>query len=162
MIGMRRSSPVIFVSALILGTLAGCERGTSVSTTPFTGHATFATASGKVRTSTLEIADTGAERERGLMNRNTLAPNAGMVFVFDGETTNSFWMKDTPIPLSIAFWGDGGRVVDILDMQPCTTDPCTVYTPRGPYTRALEMNLGWFERRGVQIGDRVELQLTPE
>lgn len=96
------------------------------------------------------------------MGRSTLTPDAGMVFVFDEKTDEPFWMKDTLIPLSIAFWGDDGRVTDILDMQPCDADPCPTYTPRTPYTRALEMNLGWFDRQGIRIGDPVDLVLAGE
>jgi uncharacterized protein len=129
---------------------------------PSTGRATFTTAWGAVRTSLLEVADVEAEWEHGLMGRTELAPNSGMVFVYDGETNAPFWMKDTLIPLSIAVWGDDGRVVDILEMEPCTAEPCTVYTPRTSYTRALEMHAGWFDKHGIQTGDRVELQLATE
>lgn len=117
----------------------------------------FRTASGRVVTGTLRVADTGSERERGLMGVSHLAPDAGMVFLFDGPTRSSFWMKDTLVPLSVAFWGSDGTIVDVLDMQPCTADPCPLYTPQGSYTTALEMNLGWFQEHRVTIGDHAEL-----
>jgi uncharacterized membrane protein (UPF0127 family) len=120
-------------------------------------RATFTTDRAKVNTGFLWVADADEERRRGLMGVQDLEANGGMVFVFDGEQDGSFWMKDTLIPLSIAFWGDEGRLVDILEMEPCTADPCPTYSSQAPYTHALEMNAHWFEDRGIEIGDRVEL-----
>jgi uncharacterized membrane protein (UPF0127 family) len=114
------------------------------------------------RTGFLTVADSAEERRQGLMGVDDLAGNDGMVFVFDGEQDGSFWMKDTLIPLSIAFWGDDGRVVDILELEPCTADPCPMYSARATYTHALEMNAHWFEDRGIEIGDRVELTIADE
>jgi uncharacterized protein len=150
--------PIALLVVLCLNLLGAC-RGEPAPAEP-SDRARFTTDSGPVRTSLLEVADTEAERERGLMGRTELPGDSGMVFDYGGETTTPFWMKDTLIPLSIALWGDDGRIVDILEMEPCTADPCTVYTPRASYTRALEMNAGWFDEHGVQIGDRVELELA--
>jgi uncharacterized membrane protein (UPF0127 family) len=105
----------------------------------------------------VEVADTDAEREQGLMGRRELAADSGMVFVFPGDTRSSFWMKDTPLPLSIAFYDDAGRIVRILDMQPCRADPCPLYDPGGVYRGALEVDLGAFRRWGVQVGDRLRV-----
>jgi hypothetical protein len=91
------------------------------------------------------------------MGRRELAGDAGMAFVFPEDTTASFWMKDTLIPLSIAFYDDAGRIVRILDMQPCRADPCPLYDPGGAYRGALEVNLGAFRRWGVQMGDRLRV-----
>jgi uncharacterized protein len=101
----------------------------------------------------VEVADTAAEREHGLMGRPELAADSGMAFVFPGDTTASFWMKDTLIPLSIAFYDDAGRIVRILDMQPCRRDPCPLYNPHVLYRGALEVNRGAFRSWGVQVGD---------
>jgi uncharacterized membrane protein (UPF0127 family) len=98
----------------------------------------------------------------GLMGRTSLARNSGEVFVFDGPVRAGFWMKDTRIPLSIAFWDASGRIVDVKEMVPCTSDPCPVYRSRAPYTQALEMNAGWFDQHGVTIGDTVELHVGTE
>jgi hypothetical protein len=117
---------------------------------------TFHTLSGETRTASLAVADTQRARERGLMGRRTLPPDGGEVFVFPDTTDDGFWMKNTPIPLSIAFWGEDGRVVDILQMTPCTLGSCPLYRSREPYTHALEMNAGWFSDHGVRIGDEVE------
>jgi uncharacterized membrane protein (UPF0127 family) len=105
----------------------------------------------------VEIADTAAERERGLMGRERLSADSGMVFVFPQETTSAFWMKDTLIPLSIAFYDEVGRIVRILDMQPCRHDPCPLYDPDASYRGALEVNLGSFREWGVQVGDRLRV-----
>ena len=82
-----------------------------------------------------------------------------MLFIFEEPTRTSFWMRGTPVPLSIAFWDDGGRIVDILDMRPCRTEACPLYTPRSDYVAAAEMQRGWFGEHGVEVGDAVELRL---
>lgn len=114
------------------------------------------TANGDVEL-TVEIADTSEEQQRGLMNRKELAPNAGMVFVHNTPTESNFWMKNTLIPLSLAVWGKGGTIAAILDMEPCTTDTCEIYTPGVPWVGALEVNQGFFQEHGVKVGDQVRL-----
>jgi hypothetical protein len=106
----------------------------------------------------VEIADSAAERERGLMGRPHLAADAGMVFLFPQDTDDAFWMKDTLIPLSIAFYDDRGRIVRILDMVPCERDPCPTYSPGVSYRGALEVNLGAFARWSVREGDVLRLE----
>jgi hypothetical protein len=106
----------------------------------------------------VEVADSPAERAKGLMGRQHLPENAGMVFLFPGDSTSAFWMKDTLIPLSIAFYGADGRIVRILDMEPCRRDPCRVYDPHATYRGALEVNRGAFRRWGVVAGDRVRVE----
>lgn len=108
----------------------------------------------------VEVAVADEERRRGLMGRDDLAPNDGMVFVFDEPVSSGFWMKDTLIPLSIAFWDETGRIVAILDMDPCETDTCPVYEPGTAYVGAVEVRQGLFEFRGVEVGDRVELLIA--
>src|SRR5919107_3504128 len=102
----------------------------------------------------VEIADTEAERQTGLSRRPTLAEDAGMLFIFDQEQPLSFWMKDTLIPLSIAYISTEGRVVDIQDMQPLDETP---HPSAEPAQYALEVNQGFFAERGVAVGDTVEL-----
>jgi uncharacterized membrane protein (UPF0127 family) len=87
-----------------------------------------------------------------------LAPDDGMAFVFDDPVTTTFWMKDTLIPLSVAFVGEDGRVVSIADMEPCEADPCPTYAATGPYTLAVEANLGWFADHSVAAGDPARLE----
>ena len=100
-----------------------------------------------------EVADSDAERSKGLMYRKNLDEDEGMLFVFFEENTGGFWMKNTLIPLSIAFFDDDGKIVSIMDMDPCRKEPCKVYDPGVPYWGALEVNQGAFERWGVEEGD---------
>ena len=104
----------------------------------------------------VEIADTDAERQRGLMGRTALAEDQGMLFVFGGEQELSFWMRNNLIPLSIAFMDSEGRIVDIRDMKPLDDAP-PHYVSAEPARYALEVNQGFFEERGVKVGDRAEL-----
>lgn len=105
----------------------------------------------------VEIADTDALRERGLMGRTSLADDAGMLFVWPEDTASAFWMKDTLIRLSVAFISADGQVLRMFDMEPCQADPCPVYDPHASYRMALEVRQGALDRRGVRIGDRVRL-----
>ncbi len=105
----------------------------------------------------VEVASTPDARARGLMGRTELPSDQGMAFVFDRPTTSRFWMKDTLIPLSIAFWDGRNRVVAILNMPPCRADPCPTYGPHRPYVGAVEAKLGYFDDHGVEVGDHVRL-----
>jgi uncharacterized membrane protein (UPF0127 family) len=104
----------------------------------------------------VEVADDYYERRRGLMFREELAPDAGMLFVFQARSQGGFWMKNTLIPLQIAYMeavgGDRVEIVDIVDMTPCRADPCRLYKPAAPYDTALEMNAGWFDDHGLEVG----------
>jgi uncharacterized protein len=106
----------------------------------------------------VEIASTGPQRERGLMHRTSLPPDAGMVFRFPEATSGGFWMKSTLIPLDIAFYDAGGTILRIMQMKPCAADPCPVYAPGVRYRGALEVNAGSFRRWGVAVGDRVAVR----
>jgi uncharacterized membrane protein (UPF0127 family) len=106
----------------------------------------------------VEIAETTAQLQRGLMGRRSLAPRSGMAFLFATDTRGRFWMKDTLIPLSIAFWGESGRILRILDMAPCRADPCKVYDPHVAFRGALEVNRGAFAKWGVHRGAFVTIR----
>ena len=106
---------------------------------------------------TVEIADSETEREEGLMGRTSLGENRGMAFLWDEPVESTFWMKDTLIPLSIAFWDQDGRIVSIMDMEPCRADPCPTYGPDAPFVGAVEVAMGELERQGVGVGDTVDL-----
>ena len=99
-----------------------------------------------------EVARTDSEREHGLMDRARLGLAEGMLFVFDRDQHLEFWMKDTPLPLSIAFLSEEGRILEIRDMQPF--DLRTIRSRF--YARyALEMNQGAFQKLGINVGDMV-------
>ena len=96
-----------------------------------------------------EFADTFQTRMRGLMHRQKLETNAGMLFRFDETDTQCMWMKNTLIPLSVAFVDEAGTIVTILEMQPHDeTSRCSTR----PARYALEMNRGWFAERGIKPG----------
>ena len=99
-----------------------------------------------------EVARTPAQRQIGLMNRPTMGPNEGMLFVFEAPAQQCFWMKNTLLPLSIAFLADDGTVVNIEDMLPQALDS---HCSRQAVRYALEMNQGWFAKRGVKPGTRL-------
>jgi uncharacterized membrane protein (UPF0127 family) len=103
----------------------------------------------------LEVAATEAQRELGLMNRTSLPDGTGMVFLFPADSDVGFWMKNTLIPLSIAFVAADGRVVSVHEMVPCRADPCQVYPPGGPYRYAIELAAGAFPAAGIGPGDSV-------
>ena len=124
------------------------------------GTATITTRSGAKVVVQVEIARTSAERQRGLMNRRTLPAKAGMVFVYPQAVSNGFWMKNTLIPLDIAFYDGRGRILRILTMQPCRREPCKVYDPGVSYRAALEVNAGSFRRWEVKAGDRIVVRTT--
>jgi uncharacterized membrane protein (UPF0127 family) len=100
-----------------------------------------------------EIAATNDTRTTGLMNRFSLAPDHGMLFIFPAPQPLAFWMHNTYVPLSIAFIGADGRILNIEDMAPRTDD---THPSRGAALYALEMKKGWFSDRGIHAGDRVE------
>jgi len=106
-----------------------------------------------------EVADSDEERARGLMGRAELGSGDGMLFVYEEASTGTFWMRDTLIPLSIAFWDEDGSVHTILEMEPCEQEPCPSYAAAEPFVYALEMNAGWFDRNGVEVGDHADVEL---
>lgn len=103
-------------------------------------------------TITAEIAATAQSRSYGLMHRASLPSDTGMLFVFENVGQPCFWMKNTPLPLSIAFIDRHGFIVNMADMQPHSTDN---HCPHGPVRYALEMEQGWFASKGILPGARV-------
>ena len=101
-----------------------------------------------------EIADTPQSRERGLMQRTQLCANCGMLFVFEKAAQHGFWMKNTPLPLSIAFINADGIILNIAEMQPHST---AIHHAKGNALYALEMNRGWFAKRRIKHGQVVQL-----
>lgn len=109
---------------------------------------------------TVEVARRLAERAQGLMGRERLPQDAGMLFLYDRTqpSRNGFWMYRTLIPLDIAFIDEAGRIVDIRRMVPCESEAareCPVTRPDAPYRAALEVNAGVFEAHGIAVGDCV-------
>jgi len=99
-----------------------------------------------------EVANTVPSRTRGLMFRKSLGANSGMLFVFPDLDRHCMWMKNTFVPLSVAFVGETGEIVNIADMQPQTEDS---HCAGGPARYALEMNQGWFAAKGIKPGAKI-------
>ena len=154
---MRRWIPAVLAAAIAGGCSAeprdpappetGFERGTLV----------VATGEGNVRIS-VEIADTTPERVQGLRGRRSLPADAGMVFLPEVPDRQIFVMEDTLIPLSVAWWDRRGRIFSIQAMEPCQAAPCPLHDAGRDSAGAVEVNQGFFERRGIEIGDQVTLE----
>ena len=98
------------------------------------------------------VAQTPEQRQTGLMFRRVMAQHEGMLFVFDEPSPQCFWMKNTLLPLAIAFLADDGTVVNIDDMQPQTLES---HCSTKPVRYVLEMNQGWFAKRGIKAGSKI-------
>ena len=120
------------------------------------GSATITSDTGLVEIS-LEIAETPEQQGYGLMYRRWLAADKGMAFLFPSDTASSFYMQNTLVPLSIAFFDQSGVILKILDMEPCDDGPCPLYNPDVTYRNALEVNQGAFTTWGVSEGDIITI-----
>lgn len=107
----------------------------------------------------VELARTDAERSRGLMHRDRLDEDAGMLFLFPESEEHAFWMKDTPLSLDLVFIGEDGRIVGIVERAPPRT--LDLRTVGLPSRYVLEVNGGWSAARGVKAGDRVKFENVP-
>jgi uncharacterized membrane protein (UPF0127 family) len=108
----------------------------------------------------VEVARTPSQRSRGLMERDHLDPGTGMLFLYRDRqpSSNGFWMYRTRLPLDIAFIDESGRIVSLHRMQPCESaspGDCPVTRPDAAYHAALEVNAGYFEEQGIEVGDCV-------
>jgi uncharacterized membrane protein (UPF0127 family) len=124
-----------------------------------TGTLTILNAAGEKVLLRVEIAGTEPSRELGLMFRDQMAPNAGMLFDFGVETTSGFWMQNTILPLSIAFIKADGTIINIADMQPLDT---TIIPASGAYSYALEANQGFFTVHNIVTGSKALLPVVPD
>jgi hypothetical protein len=145
---MLRPLALVTALAISLGLACGGGDGDATATIVVIGG------EGEGVELTVELARTAGERSRGLMFREELAEDGGMLFVFPEDTEAGFWMRDTLIPLSIAFIAADGTIVDIQDMEPLSED---THRPPEAYLYALEVNQGWFGHHGFGPGDRVEI-----
>lgn len=140
-----RRTLVIMLAFSALGVASGCSRKAGLETAELeiNGHRF-----------TVEIAADDDSRARGLMFRDSLEPRHGMLFVFEDDQQRSFWMRDTSIPLSIAYIRRDGTITEIYDMQPYSLEPVDSVAP---VRYALEINQGEFRELGIRPGDRVRL-----
>jgi uncharacterized membrane protein (UPF0127 family) len=182
---------IVMLALVPMALWIGCSRSSGANTaggdTAAGGGAdlptvTFTVSDGSHVPLRVEVADNDSEKGCGLMHRTELPDDQGMLFVFTADSTGGFWMRNTLIPLSIAYTAADGRIVDILDMQPVPAPGNTpyrlpdgrvvpvgdgqqppagavweTYPPRAPYRYAIEVNQGWFDRHGIAIGNHVDL-----
>ncbi|MGE5085745.1 MAG: DUF192 domain-containing protein [Bacillota bacterium] len=134
----------------------------SFSSLSFSAEKSFATKKVKVGNKTLvvEVASTGEQQERGLMFRNSLGEDEGMLFIFNNEETRFFWMKNTLIDLSIGYFNKTGTLVDIQEMKSGKGIADTAlpsYASAQPAKYALEMNKGWFDKNKIKLGAKLKI-----
>lgn len=135
-----------FISSIMTGSINACPLQLPTTAISINGHRLI-----------VELAATPPTRSCGLSRRAALDVDRGMLFVYPRPKVRTFWMKDTWIPLSIAFLDDSGNIINIEHMSPDQTG--RKYYSRVPAMYALEVNQGWFRRHGVKAGDRVEMKL---
>jgi uncharacterized protein len=148
----RRLACILCACLLTLG-LSSCADGKKkeVTDSPNPKLTTSSLLVGNARV-IAEVASTEIERERGLMFRSTLAEGEGMLFVFDKDDTIAFWMKNTKIPLSLAYIASDGTIRQIVDLEP---ESLASIPSERSVRYALEVPRGWFSRSGVKVGDMV-------
>ena len=152
-----RTSPLLIACLLALSLSACAGKQAAITDSP---NPPLATASIRVGPATVaaELALSETERERGLMFRKFLGADSGMIFVFPKDDRLVFWMKNTPLPLSLAYISSDGTIRQISELEPLSLAP----VPAERSVRyALEMNRGWFDRAGVKVGDKVEVGALP-
>ena len=138
---MRTAHSIAFLALLWLAATAGAQQLPDVALT-VNGHKL-----------TAEVAHTDPARMQGLMHRRILPEDRGMLFVFPDVARHAMWMMNTYIPLSVAFLDEHGAIINIEDMKPHTED---THPSAKPAKYALEVNLGWFRKRGIKPGAKVE------
>jgi uncharacterized membrane protein (UPF0127 family) len=157
------AKPSKLAACFLLAGAAACARsaGPAIPTAP-PGGALMAFGKHVIA---VEVAADAAEWQRGLMGRKHMAENSGMLFVFPSPQRLGFWMKDTLIPLQIAFLqrttGQSYRVAKLFEMTPCHADPCHIYDPATSYDVALEANAGWFSTNHIHVGSVGKLGSAP-
>ncbi len=111
----------------------------------------------------VEIADTEALRQLGLMHRLQLDEDKGMLFVYQNQAIRAVWMKNTLIPLDVLFLSSDGKVLSMLpNLQPCKKDPCPVFTSRGNAQYMLEVTAGFIDKHRIELGQKLFLDYTPD
>lgn len=107
----------------------------------------------------VEVADTPDKQQLGLMFRESMPRNQGMLFIFSGETMRAFWMKNTKIPLDIIYFDKDLKLVSVANAKPCRTASCKSYPSAGPAMYVLELNAGLAAELDLAAGDQLEVYL---
>ncbi len=143
----KRIIPFAFILCLILSTVSCKTKKLPVI------EITITRADGTTQIVKAEVAEKEEDRNYGFMNRKNIPDGTGMLFVFEQEQILSFWMKNTPHPLSIAYIDTRGKIRNIYDMTPFSLTPIK---STSSIRYALEVPQGWFEKTGIQVGDTVK------
>lgn len=150
----------ILLSTLILSSVIFIERGSSKPEKRNEQKLKTVSAHVGSKKIEIEVADTDETRTIGLMNRLSMPPDHGMLFIFEEEEKRNFWMKETFLPLSIGFFDKNCALVDIQEMKPVkslTDVEIPKYESRFPAKFALEMNTGWFKKNKIKLKDQLSL-----
>ncbi len=143
---------------LFIASVIACDRDEAKPATVLpTRDITVSSGSTNVKL-TVELATTEAQREQGLMLRQKMDDSQGMFFFFREDETIGFWMKNTYLPLSIAYLDKDGTILEIRDAKPLDE---TILTPSKPYRDVLEVNQGWFDRHKLGVGSKVSIPSNP-
>lgn len=143
-------------AALLLAAMVACASSRSPDAGRPPARVVIETAAGQRHAVTVELARTEAELTRGLMHRERLAPDAGMLFLFDESEDHAFWMKDTLISLDMIFVDEGGRIVGVVERAEPRT--LSLRSVGAPSRYVLEVNGGWAAAHGVRAGDHVRFE----
>lgn len=146
----RAASTVVLSAAFVISALSVAEPA-AAQQIPQTGLPVVELGAG-MHLIHAEVARTDEQRAIGLMARKEMAQNAGMIFIFEQPSQQCFWMRNTLIPLSAAFVGDDGTIVNIVEMQPLSD---ASHCSTKPVRYVLEMNKGWFDKRGLKAGAKL-------
>ncbi|MFP4567337.1 MAG: DUF192 domain-containing protein [Candidatus Woesearchaeota archaeon] len=107
----------------------------------------------------IDLAQTEQEQRQGLMNIESMPENKGMLFIFEDEKKQAFWMKNTLIPLDIIWINSNYEIIHIETAEPCTSEPCKIYTPTENAKYVLEINAGLTEQKNIELGMKTKLEL---
>lgn len=148
---LKQPSLMVALLVFVIGTVACAPEAVCQTTAPGPALPIKTLTAGMHRIQA-EVAATDATRSRGLMFRKELAPNHGMLFIFEQPNVQCFWMRNTLLPLSIAFILDDGTITNIADMAPMTENS---HCSTAPVRYTLEMEQGWFAKRGITAGKKI-------
>ncbi|WP_343604588.1 DUF192 domain-containing protein [Roseateles sp.] len=151
MLNIKRAASSVALSTALLITALSAATPAVAQQIPQTGLPVVELGAG-MHLIHAEVARTDEQRAIGLMARKEMAPNAGMIFVFEQPAQQCFWMRNTLIPLSAAFVADDGTIVNIVEMQPLSD---ASHCSTKPVRYVLEMNKGWFDKRGLKAGSKL-------
>jgi uncharacterized protein len=155
---MASYGKIFVVAVIIIAVFAVLYALHEESSAPGMPVVSLTSGSGSKISIEVEIASTEQQRQTGLMFRETLGKNKGMLFIFPDDSVRTFWMKNTLIPLDMIFIDSSFTVVKISHAVPCTADSCVIYSSGMPARYVLEVNANMTDDKGIGVGSRVEIK----